>query len=106
MQFVRWLHTEGATDAKTANPAVRQTWLMLAAGMAGSSMTIVLYIASTMRYLADIAPLALILLAVTTWEMLDKLRTAPLFRWLWLGLLLTLATISLLLSLWINYWAR
>ncbi len=102
VNLARWLHSDNPEWANRKSEVFFFPILILSAGLTGNIAIIALYVASTMRYLADIAPMAIILLAICVWMEFDRLRNVPFLKKIWLILVFILTLLSVLMSLWLN----
>jgi len=102
-EFIKWMSGNSVLRLKHKSIPLLRTWGIVFIGLIGNVFSIAMYIASTMRYLVDIAPLFVVYLSICVWWELDHLRNRPSFKNLFLYILVFLSIGSIAISLLINF---
>lgn len=103
-RFWRWLNEKLPTDAHKPSPAFGPlAWWMIAGGCIFTLAPLMVFISSSMRYLADATPLASALAALGCWWGLGRSGDRPGTRYLLLSAALILTIISISFSLLANF---
>ena len=98
-----WLAELPLQEAAVRPPELRWVWWILAGALLCSLASLLLFISSSMRYLADIAPLLTLLSAMGLWWSLDFFRSRPAASRVLLLLAVLLCLASILISLFANF---
>lgn len=88
-----WLWINEYWEPRRANPAERWVGFLLAGGAVSLLLPLLMFISSSMRYLADVVPVLVILAAIGYWSSWTALRS----RTFWRGVL-SLAVLLLIIS--------
>ena len=105
-RFIGWLNESTPHYFRRSNFPAKRIWIILLSGIIGGILPIVLYIGSTMRYLADFAPLLVILLAIIIWRGWDHLQNRPILEGSFIFLLILLILTSIIISLLVNFFSN
>lgn len=103
-RFWDWLNErKPLPPASPAPPGSDLVWWLVAGGCVLTFAPLLIFISSTMRYLADVAPLAAVLAAMGTWWGLARCSARPGLRGVFILAALALAAAAIYFSLLANF---
>lgn len=102
-RFHHWLEEKTITKPQTIQKHFSHFEWMITGAILLTFGFLLVFNAASMRYLADITPMLLILSATGAWWSMQQIETHPILQFLFLNILLALSTISGLLSIYANF---
>lgn len=99
----RWIHERTELISKPVHPLLAWCWWMVAGAVICSFASLLLFISSTMRYLADVVPLMTVLSGLSIWWGLGFLKKSPGYRRLLLTLVVVLGLVSISIGLLVSF---
>ena len=99
----RWVKEQPKRSSKPANSLLPWCWWMVGGAVLCNTGSLLLFISSTMRYLADVVPMMTILTGLSIWWGLGFFRQHPGYRRLLLILVVALGLVSICIGLLVNF---
>lgn len=98
-----WANERSMQPAQPSHPLLPWAWWMIAGATLLNLGSLLVFISSTMRYLADVAPLMTVLTGLCIWWGLDFLHQRPGLQRLLLAAVVVLGLMSVWIGLFINF---
>jgi hypothetical protein len=98
-----WMNERSRQPVEAAHPLLPWVWWMIAGAVLCNLGFLMVFISSTMRYLADVAPLLTVLTGMCVWWGLGFLRHKPGWRLVLLVVLVVLGMVSVGIGLFVNF---
>jgi hypothetical protein len=98
-----WVNERSMQPTELAHPLLPWAWAMIAGATLCNLASLLVFISSTMRYLADVAPLMTVLTGLCVWWGLGFLGQRPRLRRLLLAAVVVLGLVSVCIGLLVNF---
>jgi hypothetical protein len=98
-----WVNERTINAPEPKNPLLPWVWWMIAGAVCCNLGSLLVFISSTMRYLADVVPILTVLTAMCVWQEFDFMLERPKLRRLLMVIVIGLGLASVLIGLFVNF---
>jgi hypothetical protein len=102
-RFTRWLEEKTQPQTEPTQKRFAHFEWMITGSLLLTFGFLLVFNAASMRYLADITPMLMLLSAAGSWWTLQKNEKRPIFRFLFISILIALCVVGGLLSVYANF---